>query len=134
MTPAKKKYAHLTLKCLSVVAYILFFATQFNSRYYSVANFFVYGKTNHSPRVDHTPARNTSPVARLRQIPPIIQGHLSIDKRYRVKQPLQLFTTPLNTSLDIAPTIWRPGIPAARLVATDRLLLSLRGPPSMVIS
>jgi hypothetical protein len=73
MTPSIRQYKHWIVKSLLVVVYFFLFAAHLNGRYYSIANFFVYGKSavkadrGHVTQLDNAQHR---------------PAHLSLDKRW----------------------------------------------------
>ena len=132
---AFKKGNKLVCKAVLLAGYLFLFASQFNYRYFSIANFFVYGNSAVAGRHVHassfaqqpSQAHTTRPVSLQdnRQRP----SHLGIDKRFQVRDGIRV------------PQIRAPGLPSYTLVkprfysslpvysTSDLPTNALRGPP-----
>jgi hypothetical protein len=140
MTKGLKTYCSLIGRCLLLTGYLFLFAGQFNCRYFSIANFFVYGNAGTGSRVQPHTGGNVTHAAGVLQIERARHGvavhdngeratHLCIDKRFDLKQGVRV------------PQIRAPGLPYYTIVktrrptltpacsSTDLLFTSLRGPP-----
>jgi len=132
MATLKKGNTNLAFRLLLVAGYLVLFTTQFNTRYYSTANFFVYGS-------------GTAAVANQQALASPLQlvegqgeyrknahdhSHLSIDKRFRFREAIKpvfccfadgrpSFALPKKNTHSFTPDC----------VSSDLLTNALRGPP-----
>jgi len=88
----KKGNRNLSFRLLLLAGYLFLFATQINSRFYSVANFYVYGN-NEQITADHqtNPDVASDKSGRLAVSCSHSQKglHLSLDKRFQIKSIIQ---------------------------------------------
>lgn len=139
-----QKYHALFSKGLLLAGYLFFFASQFNGRYFTIANFYVYHGNGNSPVIAYggvhgrvAYAVTATAVARTaaRQHPIALHdnsqrpAHLGIDKRYQGNQGIRI------------PQIRAPGVICFGIVKTHCYSFkqvyfstapptrSLRGPP-----
>jgi hypothetical protein len=140
MTKGLKTYCSLIGRCLLLAGYLFLFAGQFNCRYFSIANFYVYGNGGTGSRAQVNTQRQTTHSIAVQRIARVEHDvavhdnqkgatHLSIDKRFDLKQGVRV------------PQIRAPGLPYYTIVktrrptltpacsSTDLLFTSLRGPP-----
>lgn len=148
MSIRRNRYGALICRSLLLAGYLFLFAGQFNYRYYSIANFYVYGNGGTGSRVHLITGLTTALItdgpaahaAGVQQIARVQHGvalhenrecatHLSIDKRFHLKQGVRV------------PQIRAPGLPYYTIIKTRRPTLtpscfstdlsftSLRGPP-----
>lgn len=141
----RNRYGSLICRSLVLAGYLFLFAGQFNYRYFSIANFYVYGNggtgsgaqltTNLTTECAATHAAGVQQTARVQHGVALHDNggrttHLCIDKRFDLKQAVRV------------PQIWAPGLSYRSIVKTRRPTLtpscsstdlpftSLRGPPS----
>lgn len=136
-----QRYRTLFGKGLLLAGYLFFFAGQFNGRYFTIANFYVYHSdgmlSNTGARLSKAIGTATTAVTRTAtgQHPTALQNnsqrpaHLGIDKRYQIQQGIRI------------PQIRAPGPNCFVLVkrhfysfqqvyfSTDPPTCALRGPP-----
>jgi|ERR1700722_6110982 hypothetical protein len=141
MTKGLNRYCSLIGRCLLLAGYLFLFAGQFSHRYFSIANFYVYGNGGGpGSNVRLNAQRQSTHAVAVLQIARMQRGvvlhdnqgratHLSIDKRFHLKESIRV------------PQIRAPGLPFYTIVKTKRLALtpvcfsidlpvtSLRGPP-----
>jgi hypothetical protein len=141
MTKGPNRYCSLISRCLLLAGYLFLFAGQFSYRYFSIANFYVYGNGGGpGNRARLNTQRQRTPAVAVRQTVRVQYSvalhdnqeratHLSIDKRFHLKQGIRV------------PQIRAPGLPCYTIVKTRRFTLtpvcsstdlpvtSLRGPP-----
>jgi hypothetical protein len=144
MSIRRNRYGFLICRSLLLAGYLFLFAGQFSCRYFSIANFYVYGNGGTGSRAQlNTKLLTEGPVkhaAGVQQIARVQHGvalhdnkecatHLSIDKRFHLKQGVRV------------PQIRAPGLPNYTIIKTRRPMLtpscfstdlpftSLRGPP-----
>jgi hypothetical protein len=148
MSIRRNRYGSLICRSLLLAGYLFLFAGQFSYRYYSIANFYVYGNGGTGSRAQlHTELiapliteGTATHAAGVQQIARVQHGvalhdnrecatHLSIDKRFHLKQGVRV------------PQIRAPGLQAYTIIKTRRPTLtpscfstdlpftSLRGPP-----
>jgi len=113
-------------RLLLLTGYLIFFSSQFNGKYYAVANFFVYKHGNTS--VKTTQGSHTLAYQVNAQRP----AHLSLDKRFSFRTAIKpLFTefAPLVPSYII---VSRKALPPPVVYSTPDLPTNaLRGPPTV---
>ena len=131
MTPVKRRYTKRIFKGLLTAAYILFFTVQFNPRYYSIANFFQYQtkKAATLSLIQHQPDGKSGPAALLQKAPDASRAHLSLDKRYRVKQAAAIASVHSVRTYFITFSHRKIPVPEEDLPSSDTSIPSLRGPP-----
>ena len=137
MTLVRRKYKNRTIKLLLVAVYLFLFAVQINGRFYAVANFYVYeggqpvtavktaqdipGKPQHPGKAVHFLAFKANPSNKF---------HLSLDKRYQGKYPVQITTfSPLQVLLTYTEIRRKYAVCDQAIKSFDRTVTSLRGPP-----
>ena len=132
MTPLKRRYTDLAFKSLMTAAYILLFAVQFNSRFYSIANFFVYSGRQ-TATISHAtvpkPSQKPLQTSAYRSAPRTNLAHLGLDKRFHGKHFVNTFSGPLEPVpyyTEIRRTFY---VPAQDLISVNQRVPSLRGPP-----
>jgi hypothetical protein len=132
MTPVKKRYTNLAFKFLLVASYLFLFTTQFNYRYFSIANFFVYSGSTLNAR---TPTDFASPLAKQEQHSLFREtaqknSHLSLDKRFKSRDNAGIWFGPFLTA-PYSRIIEREfHLPVPILVPSSLPLSNfLRGPP-----
>jgi hypothetical protein len=116
------KYLRFFSRTLLLAGYILLFATQFNSRYYSIANFVEYGHTVKMKADRHSPCRNHFAATPN-------PAHLGLDKRYAARYAVSHdYTdfTPIAPYRTIARIYYVPLKVYSGSVLTAN---ALRGPP-----
>jgi hypothetical protein len=145
MSIRRNRYSALFCRSLLLAGYLFLFAGQFNYRYFSISNFFVYGnggtgshaqlKTNLKTECPATHAAGVQQIARVQHSVALHDNggsatHLCIDKRFDLKKAVRV------------PQIRAPGLSYYTIVKTRRPTLtpacsstdlpftSLRGPPS----
>jgi hypothetical protein len=132
MATLKKVNRNLVFRLLLVAGYFVLFATQFNTRYYTTANFFVYGSSGAGAANQQA---LTSPVHRAQgqveyRKTTHDNSHLSISKRFRFQPKIKLAFICLGNG--------RPSFPLLEKniysftpddVSSDLLTNALRGPP-----
>ena len=140
MTKGLNRYCSLISRCLLLAGYLFLFAGQFSYRYFSIANFFVYGNAGTGSQTQLITPRQPTHAVAVQQMARMQHGvvlqdnqeratHLSIDKRFHLKESIRV------------PQIRAPGLPYYTIVktrrptltpacsSTDLLFTSLRGPP-----
>jgi hypothetical protein len=132
MAPLKKGNRNLALRLLLLTGCLFLFATQFNYRFYDLANFYVYGNhtsvtADHSENFDapaNRPGQQTLYRSRHQK-----GHHLSLDKRFRINDIV-------NASFTITPAapsyrvIQRKFYTPVTVCCTSGLPINaLRGPP-----
>ena len=121
---SKRRNRILLLRCLLLTGYLFLFAAQVNYRYYSIANFYVYGNNKAVSKVN---ADKQHPGTALQSSKR--PGHLGIDKRFH---GVDVFTVSavFFQSVPFSATIERK---YGRLLhfysSSDPPVLTLRGPP-----
>ena len=129
MTPVKK-HTRILSRTLLIAGYFFLFATQFNGRFYSAANFFEYG---HSRQSMAMAGKRISSPDRTAAVPAYKDtrnnAHLGLDKRYSAKQSVKLpFTDfPVIASYEVIRSIY--AIPLKVYSTADIPTNALRGPP-----
>jgi hypothetical protein len=141
MSIRRNRYSALFCRSLLLAGYLFLFAGQFNYRYFSISNFFVYGNGGTAGRAQLNTGGAAAHAAGVRQIARVQHGvalhdngdraaHLCIDKRFDLKKAVRV------------PQIRAPGLSYYTIVKTRRPTLtpacsstdlpftSLRGPPS----
>lgn len=121
MNPVINSYRKWTFKSLLIAVYLLFFVAHLNGRFYSVANFYVYGKTQKMG------------VARVNSVasPYHERVHLSLDKRYyyqqSIKADFEVYELPIMLDVIERPVFYpRFSEPIVAVFSSCRCL---RGPP-----
>jgi hypothetical protein len=132
MTPLKKGNKNMPFRLLLLIGYFFLFATQFNYRYYAVANFFIYGNTtvraNVPPSQASAAQKTEQPTAyRLNTQRP---SHLSIDKRFYFRDLIRV-----GASFSALPpfyTVFQQKYPITSTTcsSSDLPTNGLRGPPA----
>ncbi len=132
MTPTIKKHINLAFKSLILAGYFLLFLTQVNYRFYSIANFYVYGSS--SVRVvDHS-----TPVIPFRHTGRrVVYGkamqkfsHLSLDKRFQSSEAVRIAF--IRPSFDPPVALVKRDLFVAQEIdipSSDLPVNGLRGPP-----
>ncbi len=123
---APKKYTRFFSKVLLLAGYFLLFATQFNSRFFSIANFFEY--RHHSALSAAKSSHGTPPGLGIYN-QDHSRGHLLLDKRYSVKHFVKLsFTSfPVVSPFEVVARIYY--VPLKVYSSSDLPTNGLRGPP-----
>jgi hypothetical protein len=114
---------------LLLAGYLVFFATQFNGKYYAVANFFVY-KTGLTAKaaLNHQSA-NTNGLAF--HAPTQRPAHLTIDKRFSYKGTIQPLFMDHEAPVPTYIIITRKALPPPVVYSTPDLPTNcFRGPPT----
>ncbi len=114
----------LALRCLLLTGYLFLFAAQVNYRYYSIANFYVYGNNKVVTKVT---VDKQHPVTALQSSKK--PGHLGIDKRFHrvdVFTVSNVFFQPVPFSTTIEREY---GKLEHFYSSSDPPVLTLRGPP-----
>jgi len=127
------KYKDHLFKPLLVAVYVFLFVAQLNSRYYSIANFFVYESAAHLSSSGDLPAQTGRA-----HMPSVCKesrpgnSHLSLDKRFYGKSFLYTFYHHYHLRVPCH-TLHAPvnGVFAEPLIVRDRKVLLLRGPPCL---
>ena len=121
-----KRYTRFFSKVLLLAGYFFLFATQFNSRFFSIANFFEY--RHHSTLSVANSGHGTPPGLGIYN-QDHNRGHLVLDKRYSVKHFVKLpFTSfPVESSFEIVAKIYY--VPLKVYSSSDLPTNGLRGPP-----
>ena len=121
---SKRRNRNLLFRCLLLTGYLFLFASQVNCRYYSIANFYVYGNNKTIGRVN---VDKQHPITILQSSKK--PNHLGIDKRFH---RVDVFTvsTVFFSSVLFSTTIER-GYGKLRhfYSSSDPPVLTLRGPP-----
>jgi hypothetical protein len=143
MSTRQKRYQAYVTRGLLLAGYLFLLAGQFNCRYFTIANFYVYGN-GHSANIGADLARldtvngaaETTATQRSTSQRPVAlhdnsqrPAHLGIDKRYRFKQGIRIpqIRAPGVIYVDIVKTRFRSFTPV--YFFTEPPTLSLRGPP-----
>src|ERR1700722_724272 len=116
MTKGLKTYCSLIGRCLLLAGYLFLFAGQFSYRYFSIANFFVYGNAGTGSRVQPHTGGNVTHAAGVLQIERAQHGV----RVPQIRAPGLPYYTIVKTR--------RPTMTPA-CSSTDLLFTSLRGPP-----
>ncbi len=116
-------------RLLLFVGYAVFFSTQFNGKYYDVANFFVYKRGNATVRT--TPCQQSAH-GLVYHVNAQRPAHLTIDKRFSFRAAIKPlfadFTPPVPSYIIIS----RKALPPPALYSNPDLLNhALRGPPTV---
>jgi hypothetical protein len=132
MTPAKRRHRNLVIKPLLTVSYLLFFAIQLNSRYFSIANFFSYSGKSANTISSEVPAATGGMTAHTRIYKNSTHGagtHLAIDKRFDSKDIVRtvLFCYQTIPSYTVVRSKFYTTAP--EIISADPPILTLRGPP-----
>jgi len=130
MTPVKRQYKNGLCKLLLLTVYLFFFAVQLSGRFYAIANFYVYGNSqvNKATTVMHlAPDGKAGTRYKLAQQD---RSHLSLDKRFQGRYPIQATVASSLPALAIYADIRRKYAVCKQAVQSwDRIVISLRGPP-----
>ena len=141
MSKRRNRYGSLICRSLVLAGYLFLFAGQFNYRYFSISNFYVYGNGGAGSGGQLNTVGADTHAAGVQQIAWVQHGvalhdnggratHLCIDKRFDLKQAVRV------------PQIRAPGLSYRSIVktrrptltpfcsSTDLAFTSLRGPPS----
>jgi len=136
-----QRYRTLFAKGLLMAGYLFFFASQFNGRYFTIANFYVYHSNSTLPntgarlsKANGTAATAVSRTA-IGQHPIALQNnsqrpaHLGIDKRYQIQQGIRV--SQIRAPGVVCFCIVKTRFYSFRQVffSTDSPTCSLRGPP-----
>ncbi len=124
MSLSKRTNKTLALRCLLLTGYLFLFASQVNCRYYSIANFYVYGNNRLVTRVN-VDKQHPVTVQQRAQKP----SHLGIDKRFPyvdVFKPSTVFFQPVLFSTTIER---KYGKLQQSYSSSGPPVLCLRGPP-----
>lgn len=144
MSIRQKRYQAYVTRGLLLAGYLFLFAGQFNYRYFTIANFYVYSNgrsANTAPGLAHLPTANRRAETAVAQRSTGQQhsvalhdnsrrlSHLGIDKRYELKAGIRVpqIRAPGVLYVDIVKTRF----PSFKPVYCSTLppTLSLRGPP-----
>jgi len=128
---SKKRNMLIVVRFLLMAGYLFFFATQFSYRYYTIANFFVYGNYPSAAKAGRVPlAGGLHAAARSTAFRNTGQAsHLAIDNRfvggYGVRIADRLFL-PVLSPIEVER---RYGLLLQVYSSSDLPVNSLRGPP-----
>lgn len=133
MTPKDRRYFYLTFRVFLTAVYFFLFAVQVNSRYYSAANFYVYGVRTSDPCVGTVPTRSAF-VAGRESRPG--KSHLSVDKRFFGKSFIYTSDAGLAPERPVyrVAAIYIQGPVSHLPVLRDGRNNFLRGPPTDIYS
>jgi hypothetical protein len=121
---SKRRNRILLLRCLLLTGYLFLFAAQVNCRYYSIANFYVYGNNRVVGKVN---VDKQHPITALQSSKK--PSHLGIDKRFH-KVDVITVSTVFFQSVLLSATIERGnGKLLQGYSSSDPPVLTLRGPP-----
>ena len=129
MTPVKRRYRNGLCKLLLLTVYLFLFAVQLNGRFYAVANFYVYGNSQvNKATVVHPSADGKA--GKSYKTTPQDRSHLSLDKRFHGRYPIQATAVASLPALVTYADIQRKYAVCKQAVQSfDRVVTSLRGPP-----
>lgn len=133
MSPAKRRHRNLIIKPLLTVSYLLFFAIQLNSRYFSIANFFNYSGKPSSTIASERSSAPGGIIAHRRVYKTSTQGagtHLGIDKRFDSKDIVKTIffcDQPVPSYTLVRGKFYMPDQDI--IISADHPILTLRGPP-----
>jgi hypothetical protein len=118
-------------RLLLLAGYLVFFSTQFNSRYYDIANFFVYKRGNAVVKTTLTQQGNHGLNYHINAQRP---AHLSIDKRFSFRSAIKPAFTDFAPPAPSYIIISRKALPPPVVYSNPDLLTNaLRGPPTLSI-
>ena len=121
---SKRRNRILLLRCLLLTGYLFLFAAQVNCRYYSIANFYVYGNNKAVGKVN---VDKQHPITVLQSSKK--PGHLGIDKRFHKVDVFTVSAVFFRSAL-FSTTIERGyGKLLQCYSSSDPPVLTLRGPP-----
>ena len=121
---SKRRNRILLLRCLLLTGYLFLFAAQVNCRYYSIANFYVYGNNKEVGKVK---VDKLHPVTVLQSSKK--PSHLGIDKRFHRVDGFTVSTVFFQSVL-FSTTIEKGyGKLLQGYSSSDPPVLTLRGPP-----
>ena len=129
MTAAKKRNINLVFRLLLLSSYIFLFTTQINARFFSIANFYVYGNEAAGSQAE-TPPLHQQDKSLVYHKSPDRSAHLSLDKRFQLKHAVRA-SFPIYTIFPFAEAIEREYNVPARVYSSfaDLPPNALRGPP-----
>ncbi len=140
MSIRQNRYVSLICRSLLLAGYLFLFAGQFSYRYFSIANFFVYGNGGTGSPAQMNTADRATHAAGVLQIARAQHGvalhdnggraaHLCVDKRFDLKKSVRVpqIRAPGLPYFTIVKT-WRPTLTPS-YSSTDLPFTSLRGPP-----
>lgn len=135
MAAAKKRIGPITLRFLLMTGYLFLFATQVNYRYYSIANFFVYGSitvsaTGHSSSASPLRKTDRPTVCRIYRKASKNANHLVVDKRFHGVDGVKVGAVFYQPVLSYREIERKYGILLQVYSSSDLPTNSLRGPPS----
>jgi hypothetical protein len=121
---SKRRNKMLTLRCLLLTGYLFLFAAQVNYRYYSIANFYVYGNNKVAAKVT---VDKQHPVTALQSSKK--SSHLGIDKRFHGVDVFTVSNVFFQSALFSTRIEKRYGRLVHFYSSSDPPVLTLRGPP-----
>lgn len=120
----KRKNRILLFRCLLLTGYLFLFAAQVNCRYYSLANFYVYGNNKSIGKVNPD-KRHPVVVLQSSKKP----SHLGIDKRFPKIDVFTVSTVFFQSFLFSTPVKRKYGKLQQSYSSSGPPVLTLRGPP-----
>ncbi|HWK07868.1 MAG TPA: hypothetical protein VNS58_29770 [Puia sp.] len=131
MTLIRKRYTNGCCKLMLLTVYLFLFTAQLNYRFYSIANFYVYGNasvnkiTAGAPFAPHGKTDNDYKATHQDR------SHLSLDKRFQGRYPIQATAAvSLPALLTYAEFRRKYAVCKQAVQSFDRIVTSLRGPPA----
>jgi len=130
MTPVKRQYKNGLCKLLLLTVYLFFFAVQLSGRFYAIANFYVYGNSQVNKATAAVPVSPDGRAVKGYKTTRQDRSHLSLDKRFQGRYPIQATVAPSLPALVTYADIQRKYAVCKQAVQSwDRVVTSLRGPP-----